>query len=210
MALNVLALSIPVPAAADVVATPPEDCPPGAYGHSEHAGTWCRPSTCRTDRDCTTEGLQRQRIYRADQSPRVCREVDLCVIDEEYVLGGLRPADAPATGRRQVVRAACRDGQCNGGTQCLSERRCVTVARAEASETPEDPPPEADEAEADERADPAASGSSSSAPREASGAETDGDGEGGGACAVGGAGSGRWGLALVGAVGLALLRRRVH
>lgn len=180
--LGALLLLAATPAAADDIGPPPEDCPRGSVGTSEHAGEWCAATTCTTDGDCTLQGLRAQGLDHVGAlAPMVCREAPLCVIEEEYQLGGLWP-DEPPTRTRRIARGACVDGRCPAGGDCGATRRCV----------PREGP----------RATPAADQPSTAAdPREAAD-------EGG--CAVGSPGaSGPWAaLALVALVTAAARRRR--
>lgn len=113
-------------AAADDIGPPPETCPPGALGHSEHAGEWCVPTECATDADCTEAGLRRQGFHYPPDGPLTCREVALCVVEEQYTLGGLRPDPAP-TATRRIARGACIDGVCPAGGECRAARRCIAT-----------------------------------------------------------------------------------
>ncbi|MCB9594999.1 MAG: hypothetical protein H6719_19940 [Sandaracinaceae bacterium] len=152
LAAALLSLSLASPAAADDLAPPPEDCPRGSVGTTEHAGEWCTATRCASDDDCTPAGLRRQGVdqYHA-AGAMVCREVALCVLEESYTLGGLWP-DEPPTATRRIARGACVDGRCPAGGECGAERRCVLASEpapaapsaAPPPATPADPPAESD------------------------------------------------------------------
>ena len=101
------------PAVADEISPPPPSCPPGSSPHSEHAGEWCAASTCTSDADCT------------EAASPVCREVALCVVEEQYALGGNIAADPPPTRTRRVAHGECVDGACPAGGVCGRVRRCA-------------------------------------------------------------------------------------
>lgn len=102
-------LLLPATALADVVPSPPTDCPNGSHGRTGHAGPWCNPTTCTTDADCREEGT-------------ACREAALCVETEEYRMGGWA-GDQRST--REVAHGACgADGQCAEG-ECRRAKYCV-------------------------------------------------------------------------------------
>ena len=134
-------------ARADDIGPPPNDCPRGALGHSEHAGEWCAVTTCATDANCTGAGISEQisGYWPRDAPPLVCGEATgLCVIEETYELGGLRPT--PAQGQRRVARGPCVGGTCPAGGECRTARRCVPpdtppVPVARASTDPAAPHP---------------------------------------------------------------------
>ena len=120
-ALAVALLSLgATPAVADEIPAPPASCPPGSVAHSEHAGQWCAATTCTSDADCTPEAP-------------VCREVALCVVQEEYALGGNLPADPPPLRTRRVARGECAGGACPAGGECGRVRRCAPPLSAPGS-----------------------------------------------------------------------------
>lgn len=120
-------------ASADDLPPPPESCPPGSVGYSEHAGQWCVPTICAGEAECG--------------SGEVCREVALCVVEEEYALGGNIPQDPPPRRTRRVARGECIDGACPSGGECRRARRCAAGSdHAPAEEaTPETSEEEASE-----------------------------------------------------------------
>ena len=116
-------------AAADDLSPPPERCPRGSVGTTEHAGQWCAATRCESDADCARDGLRRQGLDYVSDASRVCREASLCVVEEQYTLGGLHAA-APPTSTRRVARGECLDGRCPAGGECRAERRCVLASEA--------------------------------------------------------------------------------
>lgn len=144
-ALLSLLLLGPAVALADDLPGPPESCPPGSVGHSEHAGQWCAATTCTTDADCTVSGLRRQGAgyYASEGRALSCREVALCVTEEEYSLGGNIAADPPPTATRRVAHGECFDGACPAGGECARVRRCAPAA-APAPDPDPDPDPASD------------------------------------------------------------------
>ncbi|MBX3275433.1 MAG: hypothetical protein KF729_34530 [Sandaracinaceae bacterium] len=154
-------------AAADDLSPPPERCPRGAVGTTEHAGEWCAATRCERDADCTGVGLRRQGLGYSTDGSRVCREAALCVVEEQYTLGGLHAA-APPTSTRRVARGECLDGRCPAGGECRAERRCVLAS--EASPAPaREPDRTAREAPAAAPREPPPSGCASAASRRARG-----------------------------------------
>jgi MYXO-CTERM domain-containing protein len=88
----------------DAVGPPPEKCPPGAEGESDHVGEYCRASVCAADSDCP--------------DGRMCREYPLCVGDYTY-------ESSRGNTRRSVAHGECGAGQqCERG-KCVAARRCV-------------------------------------------------------------------------------------
>ncbi len=131
--------SLPSTALADRVPPPPSDCPRGSIGETSHAGPHCAPSTCAAPSECPAE-------YPA------CVEVALCVESQTYTPGGIGSTGETAT--RDVARGPCVDGQCPGGGECRTARRCVegegerrepeaAPAEAPATEAPATEPAEA-------------------------------------------------------------------
>ncbi len=131
-----VAVSLPCVAFADDLGPPPPSCPAGSIGHSEHAGEWCAATTCSTDADCSGDGLRRQGLeYHHGVAGLVCREVALCVVEEEYTLGGLHP-DPPPSSTRRVARGPCVGDACPSGGSCRSARRCAPAASRPAASQP--------------------------------------------------------------------------
>ena len=74
--LPLLALALlATPASADVVQSPPDDCPSGAMGRTNHYGPHCAPDVCdpAAEEACTTGS------YPPRPAGRACREAAFCV-----------------------------------------------------------------------------------------------------------------------------------
>ena len=128
-------LSSPSGAAADAILAPPADCPPGAFGTTSHAGTFCEARTCAADAEC--------------EDGRVCREQPLCVreVRVEYATYGSRgnvvthrvatgvcgegDACAPVEGTGVRFRGS-HGGEPLGPPRCVRARRCVAPGSADA------------------------------------------------------------------------------
>ena len=82
------------PAYADVVESPPDECPEGSSPDTCHGGPHCVPNRCSTDTDCT-EGF-------------VCEEREYCV-GTVNCAGMLGPGEDPRDYDRDVILGTCRD-----------------------------------------------------------------------------------------------------
>jgi hypothetical protein len=92
------------------VARAQEDCPPGSVHKAQDGFTWCEPTVCENDSQCT--------------GGEVCRPVALCV-----QVGTVTKGD---TGQRLVVTQRCApDKKCPATTVCSDMGRCVPKAVAE-------------------------------------------------------------------------------
>ncbi|MEM9067578.1 MAG: hypothetical protein AAGE52_03700 [Myxococcota bacterium] len=115
-------------AAADRVAAPPPDCPPGSAASFDGGGPHCRPLACASDADC--EGTLR------------CAEASLCVLVEE-----LRSYSQEVSTRESVTGTCASGAVCERG-ECQSRRWCVLG-------TPEPSEPSANPANGEQSANPA-------------------------------------------------------
>lgn len=105
----VVSLSLAAGARADVVGPAPTSCPAGSVGDACHGSSYCRPTPCVSDGDCTG-GL-------------VCREQGLC-LGSVGCVGRLEPDSAPPPPRDSATRT-CSAGEACGGASCDVARRCV-------------------------------------------------------------------------------------
>ena len=99
---------------ADAVDMPPDNCPTGAEGTSSHSGTWCIPTECSSDDECSDTPCSEQ-------------EIGLCVETEEDVsCGGWMPdTGEPCTFTRRTAHGTCTEqSDCAVGT-CEFDRRCA-------------------------------------------------------------------------------------
>lgn len=95
---------------ADAVPPPPEDCPAGAEGQTNHNGPYCTPTTC--DGTC--------------QEGRTCRSAGLCVTSEERPCGGMTTPGETCTYTHVEALATCDEqSDCTAGGECVIEDRCV-------------------------------------------------------------------------------------
>jgi len=93
------------------------DCPPGSAKKEEGAFSWCAPSVCNADTDCT---------------PNVCREVGLCM-----QVGSLNKPGEPDGGAKLMATQICaEDKQCPTKQTCSKLKRCVTPAQASKIDVP--------------------------------------------------------------------------
>jgi MYXO-CTERM domain-containing protein len=100
------------------------DCPPGSSKKEEGSYSWCEPSVCNADTDCT---------------PNVCREAGLCM-----QVGSLNKPGEPDGGAKLMATQICaEDKQCPTKQTCSKMKRCLTPAQASKSELPIPPAPEA-------------------------------------------------------------------
>lgn len=103
-------------ALADALPEPPE-CPPGAVPTSSHSGVACLPGqVCDGTTPCP-DGT-------------ACREIGLCVRDEQWSDGGRMPSDhEPRTWTVTVVDenapSCSADADCASGYRCDVATRCV-------------------------------------------------------------------------------------
>jgi len=111
MRLGWLLVLVAAPVAmADDVPPPPEDCPSGARGQSDHWGEVCGPFRCRDDDDCAG---------RYVPPGRVCREASFCVEEKDYT------SHRGHSGTYEVFQGACdASGACGTG-ECERARYCV-------------------------------------------------------------------------------------
>lgn len=143
-ALALLHAALAHPAHADVVQSPPDDCPAGSVGVTSHAGQWCAARPCTSDAECAPPPYDRT-------SPRrICRELSLCVRSEQYTPGGwhqFRYLQDPDLERptRHVAVGPCGAG-CEAPAACQTGRFCAPAdaapappSRAAPSSAPPDP-----------------------------------------------------------------------
>lgn len=134
LAVVLAGVSTSLPAFADAVPGPPEDCPPGSYGETSHSGQWCQPSTCKTDDECKSLD---NHWARKKSGPHVCRSQALCVLRTKVRPGGRSGFRNPgAMIDREVAQSDCNKG-CSGGATCERVKRCVVT---NVPATPEEPP----------------------------------------------------------------------
>ena len=126
------AVSVPLPALADAVPSPPENCPPGSYGETSHSGQWCQPSTCKTDDDCKSLD---NHWARKKSGPHVCRSQPLCILHTKVRPGGRGGFRNPNPIDREVAQSDCNKG-CTGVATCERVKRCVVT---NTPATPEEP-----------------------------------------------------------------------
>jgi MYXO-CTERM domain-containing protein len=91
------------------------DCPPGSNARTEGGYTWCEPTVCASDGQCS--------------AGEICREIALCV-----QVGKLDPkgaALADAAERLVVTQRCAKDNTCPQTTVCSDMKRCVSRADAE-------------------------------------------------------------------------------
>ena len=98
---------------ADVAMDPPEDCPDGSVGSSNHAAAWCTSWDCESDANCT-EGLE-------------CSPSDLCIYTHEVPCGGMQKdtADKCTQTVHEALGPCAEDGTCAQGV-CKTAPRCVS------------------------------------------------------------------------------------
>jgi hypothetical protein len=112
------------PVLADDIEGPPEECPPGTQGDSDHAGPYCTPVRCASSSECAA-GFE-------------CAEISLCARNAR-VSGGI---DGTSWDRVEVYGtcgggAACSDGE------CTAIRACVPPGTSPMVEPSMDAPPTA-------------------------------------------------------------------
>ena len=102
------------------------DCPPGSSKKEEGSYSWCQPTVCENDTQCT---------------PDVCRPVGLCM-----QVGSLNKPGEPDGGARLIATQICQeDKQCPTQQTCSLMKRCVSKAQADklADRAPAETPAEA-------------------------------------------------------------------
>ena len=88
------------------------ECPPGSTKKEEGTYSWCQPTVCDSDPQC---------------SPNVCRPVGLCM-----QVGSLNKPGEPDGGARLIATQICQeDKQCPTQQTCSLMKRCVTQAQAD-------------------------------------------------------------------------------
>jgi hypothetical protein len=110
-----LLLTTSVASAADTFV----ECPPGSTKKEEGTYSWCQPTVCENDTQCT---------------PNVCRSAGLCM-----QVGSLNKPGEPDGGARLIATQICQeDKQCPTQQTCSVMKRCVTQAQADkmAANTP--------------------------------------------------------------------------
>ncbi|MCA9619864.1 MAG: tetratricopeptide repeat protein, partial [Myxococcales bacterium] len=121
-------------ARADAVPPPPDDCPAGAVGETDHGGPHCRPTTCEVAQDC-----EKQAGWRKRDAAMSCRDgLGLCVVEKVKARGGWGSFE------RDVAYGPCAsDADCRTeGARCLVAKRCVfgDAATSAPSAAPKTPP----------------------------------------------------------------------
>jgi uncharacterized protein (TIGR03382 family) len=92
-----------------------DDCPPGSVYKSQEGYSWCEPTVCENDGQCSTS--------------EVCRPVALCMQVGALTAGAAALGDAS---KRLVVTQRCApDKTCPQTTVCSDMKRCVSKAAAE-------------------------------------------------------------------------------
>lgn len=133
VALGLLGLLLAVPAAADVVPPAPKTCPAGGVPATGHGGPFCRPTECKTAKDCLDLAYS---IYpRPDVSQFRCvDDVGICIEKRGGVsIGGAYTYEA--------VGGTCKtQADCKPSEPCRVARRCVYEPEAK---PPPAPPPSA-------------------------------------------------------------------
>jgi hypothetical protein len=104
--LHVLLALTVSPALADDIEGPPEECPPGAQGDSDHAGPYCKPWRCTNDSECAP-GFD-------------CVEAGLCATNAR-VSGGIEGSSWERIEVHGICsgRAGCAEGQCMTLQVCM-------------------------------------------------------------------------------------------
>jgi hypothetical protein len=117
--LSALALSF---ASADDIDGPPDDCPPGSVGDSDHGGSYCKPVQCADDSACAP-GFE-------------CGDADLCA-----ALATVSGGRMGRSWQRIEVYGTCGgDRRCERG-ECDTVRVCIPRNSAPPVETPMQEPP---------------------------------------------------------------------
>ncbi len=97
---------------ADAVEGPPEDCPDGQVGTTDHIGPRCVPLEC-TDGTC-------------DEGP--CTHAGMCVVEEERQCGGMTTPGSPCTFTFVEAFDLCdNDDDCSQGT-CVVADYCLDTS----------------------------------------------------------------------------------
>ena len=90
-----------------------EDCPPGSVHKTQDSFSWCEPTVCATDGQCSPN--------------EVCRSVGLCM-----EVGTLADAATGDGGKRLVVTQRCApDKTCPQKQTCSDLGRCLSKSAAE-------------------------------------------------------------------------------
>jgi hypothetical protein len=88
------------------------ECPPGSTKKEEGTYSWCQPTVCDNDTQCT---------------PNVCRSAGLCM-----QVGSLNKPGEPDGGARLIATQICQeDKQCPTQQTCSVMKRCLTQAQAD-------------------------------------------------------------------------------
>lgn len=107
-------------AMADLVMSPPRDCPPGSTGVTGHEGPHCRPDE-PCDKTC--------------KDGRTCSPVSLCVFEEERRCAGRAGGDPTCRFVfREALGTCTSDADCTRGT-CVMANRCVDAASQSTNST---------------------------------------------------------------------------
>jgi hypothetical protein len=102
---------------ADMVQPPPENCPPGTYGASTHAGQYCVPRPCVGAGGCATG--------------TACAIKRLCFSERPYT-------NMTGSGTVNAIEGSCDDGLCVRG-DCRAMRVCLPPTDAATRPTPTPP-----------------------------------------------------------------------
>jgi len=96
------------------MASPADECPAGSTLKNEEGFTWCQPSVCKDDANCSPS--------------EVCRPIPLCV-----QVGKLdKKQDAKDAAERLVATQRCaQDDTCPDTTTCSKMSRCIGKAAAD-------------------------------------------------------------------------------
>jgi MYXO-CTERM domain-containing protein len=105
-------------ARADVVESPPEDCPPSSVGDTCHGGPFCKLITCTMNTDCTDGAT--------------CQDVMACV--GSISCGGLEGGGDPPI---PTTTGPCKEGgTCDGEALCKPIKQCVAPVDPTTGGTP--------------------------------------------------------------------------
>jgi len=138
--LVVLMLTLaPLPASADAIGGPRDDCPPGTRPSMAGHGSWlCSPRDCQPGSTCGGGVDGTIGVFGAPPpGPSECREVALCITTTTISRGMPNGRDLGPAPTAQTVVGECGEGDTCEQGECSRAFRCV--------ETEDEPEPEEDE-----------------------------------------------------------------
>jgi hypothetical protein len=108
--LSIATLSLTADARADAIGGPPDDCPVGTTGRSDHGGEYCHPTVCAGAGDCPDD--------------RLCEPQGLCITATTRSIS--HRGGSGQVPFEEVSGPCDDDSDCRAPARCVVANRCTT------------------------------------------------------------------------------------